>query len=738
MACSRYTWNTLPICLAVAGALLQVGGIDSLIASEPANHCPAPRKLTCEFLRRPDRTPIYDPAPEFGWQCGSGEDAFLQTAYRIEVRKADDEQDASVLWDTGRVASRQSIDVEYDGQLLQPATSYEWRVKVWNAAGQPSDWSAPQRFTMARFLNVATTSRHQLLEIPQAAESLQSLPDGTTFADFGKAAFGYLRLRLEPCDSPRSLTVRFGEKLSNGRIDKKPGGSIRYYSVDADVPSGASEIVVRPPRDRRNTTGDAVRLPASTGVLAPFRYVEIVGADLQLRTDDMTRIAVQYPFDENASSFTCSDETLNQIWDLCKYSIAATTFCGIYVDGDRERIPYEADAYINQLAHYGVDQEYALARYSHEYLLRRPTWPTEWKQHSVLMAWADYQYTGNLESLARNYEVLCRDKILIDAELPNGLVDTSTGEYRDIVDWPEEERDGHEMLPVNTVVNAFHYATLDKMALIAEALGRDSDARMFRRKADRLHKVFNDSLWDDATGAYVDGLGSEHSSIHSNLFPLAFGLVPTERVEAVLEFVKSRDMACSVYAAQFLLEGLYRHDADDYALGLLTSRSKRSWYNMLRSGSTITLEAWDIAYKPNLDWNHAWGAAPANLIPMYLVGVRPLEPGFAKVLVQPRPADLTQFAAQVPSIRGPIDVSYERSGNEIQMAISIPGNATATVAVPLAATDRIESVTVDGVDTPIVLRGRHAWIDNVSAGPHAVVATLAPVITQAVSGTPAG
>ena len=34
---------------------------------------------------------------------------------------------------------------------------------------------------------------------------------------------------------------------------------------------------------------------------------------------------------------------------------------------------------------------------------------------------------------------------------------------------------------------------------------------------------------------------------------------------------------------------------------------------MIEVGSTMTLEAWDAKYKPNLTWNHAWGAAPANI-----------------------------------------------------------------------------------------------------------------------------
>ncbi len=88
----------------------------------------------------------------------------------------------------------------------------------------------------------------------------------------------------------------------------------------------------------------------------------------------------------------------------------ATSFAGVYVDGDRERIPYEADAYINQLSHYLVDSEYSLARYSHEYLLEHPTWPTEWKQHSIMMAWQDWMYTGDTESMRHHFATFKKKK----------------------------------------------------------------------------------------------------------------------------------------------------------------------------------------------------------------------------------------------------------------------------------------------------------------------------------------
>ncbi len=61
---------------------------------------------------------------------------------------------------------------------------------------------------------------------------------------------------------------------------------------------------------------------------------------------------------------------------------------------------------------------------------------------------------------------------------------------------------------------------------------------------------------------------------------------------------------------------------------------------MIRIGSTITLEAWDNKYKNNLDWNHAWGAVPANVIPRGLWGIKPKTPGFGIATIKPQMSKL--------------------------------------------------------------------------------------------------
>lgn len=273
------------------------------------------------------------------------------------------------------------------------------------------------------------------------------------------------------------------------------------------------------------------------------------------------------------------------------------------------------------------------------------------------------------------------------------------------------------MLPINTVINAFHAHALRLMAQIAQALGKEDDEILLTRQAELVGHTINQLLFDRSRGVYVDGEGSRHASLHSNMFMLAFDLVPPGRKSTVLSWVKSRGMACSVYGAQYLLEALYLNQEDRYAFELMTAQHDRSWWNMIRAGSTITLEAWDLKYKKNLDWNHAWGAAPANIIPRFLLGVRPGQPGFQKILIQPQPGPLPQIAGKVPTSRGPVNLSLHcPPGSPWKLQVSIPAGSTARVGLKQQAGKT--TVHLNGVSVEAEPADGFVFLDDLPAGEH--------------------
>jgi hypothetical protein len=543
--------------------------------------------------------------------------------------------------------------------------------------------------------------------VGEAPIRISAVAPGVLLVDFGRVAFGNLRL-TPPAGTSASVTVHFGEALAAGRVSRTPPGSVRYAKVQVQL--AGAELVVAPPPDARNTrrvgpddkpdkngylTPPAVLTPTDWGVVLPFRWVEIEGWPGELAPRQIRRqSAFAASWDDDAAAFRSSDVLLDRIWELCRYSIKATTFAGVYVDGDRERIPYEADAYLNQLSHYATDRDRQMARDTFDWLVQHPTWPTEWRAHMVFMAHADWMDSGDRAWVSARYDAL-KSKLLLGRTRADGLVtsDAAAIQQGDLVDWPTGERDGFVFTPVNTVVNAFHLRTLALMAELADAIGRRADAESYRAREVATRAAFQATLFDPARGVYRDGEGTEHASLHANLFPLAFGLVPQDQRERVTGWLRSRGMACSVYAAQYLLEALFENGSSDAALARMTAPTDRSWGHMLESGTTITWEAWDQKFKPNQDWNHAWGAAPANLLPRFVLGVQPLTPGWRRALVRPRPGSLTRAEGKVPTPRGPVFVGWTR-GTGFRMELRLPAAVTARVELP--ASERSQGVLVGG------------------------------------------
>lgn len=505
---------------------------------------------------------------------------------------------------------------------------------------------------------------------------------GVYIVDFGRVAFGNIRLD-SPESSNATITVHFGEDFVNGRVNRKPPGTVRYNRATVQF-TDKDSMVVAPPSDKRNTRVDrnAVLTPEEWGVILPFRWVEIEGWEGELLPEQITRRAVySSSWDDDAAAFECSDEMLNRIWELCKWSIKATTFAGVYVDGDRERIPYEADAYLNQLSHYYTDNDVQMARDTYDYLMQHPTWPTEWASHMIFMAHADWMQTGDIEWLRPRYTAL-ESKLLLD-RVKNDLVHSNNKQIKkgDLVDWPVGERDGFVFTEVNTVVNAFYIRSLFMMADLADALELANDANKWREMASDAQSEFQTTLFDRTAGRYNDGIGTNHQSAHANLFPLALDLVPQDERSAIANWLVKRGMSCSVYAAQYLLEALFENGAEKAAVALMTASNDRSWRHMVESGATITWEAWDMKYKSNQDWNHAWGAAPANLLPRYILGAEALTPGWQTARIRPHPSGLNFAKGKVPTPHGPILIEWEQ-GDVFTLTLEIPKQMQLQLELP--------------------------------------------------------
>jgi alpha-L-rhamnosidase len=93
---------------------------------------------------RPDPIGLDVKTPRFSWQLSSELRNLKQTAYEIKVTSG-----KSVVWQSNRVSSDQSVHVPYAGTALLSGNQYHWQVRIWDNMGKTSEWSAPAFFQMA-------------------------------------------------------------------------------------------------------------------------------------------------------------------------------------------------------------------------------------------------------------------------------------------------------------------------------------------------------------------------------------------------------------------------------------------------------------------------------------------------------------------------------------------------------------------------------------------------------------
>ena len=105
-------------------------------------------QLRCEYREHP--LGIDHPSPRLSWTLASEVRGQKQTAYRVLVSRSLDalQADRGDLWDSGRVASPQSINIPYAGETLDSGQRCHWKVMVWDVDGAPSAWSAPSHWEM--------------------------------------------------------------------------------------------------------------------------------------------------------------------------------------------------------------------------------------------------------------------------------------------------------------------------------------------------------------------------------------------------------------------------------------------------------------------------------------------------------------------------------------------------------------------------------------------------------------
>ncbi len=104
--------------------------------------------LRCDYRVHP--LDIDNPRPCLGWILHSVRRAERQTAYQILVATQAGKlvPGQADLWNSGKVASSNSVAAPYQGKALSSRAVCFWKVRAWDAGGKAGPWSRPAAWEM--------------------------------------------------------------------------------------------------------------------------------------------------------------------------------------------------------------------------------------------------------------------------------------------------------------------------------------------------------------------------------------------------------------------------------------------------------------------------------------------------------------------------------------------------------------------------------------------------------------
>ncbi|XXG96656.1 Kynureninase (L-kynurenine hydrolase) [Hypoxylon texense] len=365
-----------------------------------------------------------------------------------------------------------------------------------------------------------------------------------------------------------------------------------------------------------------------------------------------------------------------------------------------------------------ICKELSLTSPSNNYALPLFDYPLWW----VACSWDHVMYTGNLSYISTYYPTLLRvlDTYYVAHTDPATSLLARPSGYGDYAFIP---RDGSA-----AYYSALYVLALNRAADLADLVSAESssssspsseDAARWRGRAAGVSAAVLANLWDAGAGAFFDRAGSGAHAQDGNSLAVLSGIAPsgsnyTSSALAYLESATARPYGHAFYDAggEALGAGYsdrvypfvsYFEAAARFESGLADSAVVllRSTYGHMAAGDPgVTM--WEGVGVNGSKYEgaftslaHAWSTGVTPLLTTYVLGVRPLKPGFREWTVRPLPsADLAWARGQVPTPYGPLSVQWERSGDDGLLLLTVvpPPGTNGTMVAPVGQGQQGESL----------------------------------------------
>lgn len=302
------------------------------------------------------------------------------------------------------------------------------------------------------------------------------------------------------------------------------------------------------------------------------------------------------------------------------------------------------------------------------------------------------------------------------------------------------------------------YYTLLCAANIEHAMGNFEDENKYKEIANKTRHFINREFWDESKGVYIDHLKLINTRIpvmsDVNCYAVTFGIATPDKHDRIFEYLRQNmwtpygsatldykitevtiDPTIKYYALldtvkrypdpnKAIVEYMYPHNRmiwpfingyeveSRFVGGDVEGAFElidRCWGNMVYGYTGTFWECVDadtgefpirsFFLDSEMDcYNsaaHGWSGWISYILQTYVLGIRPLTPGFKKTIIEPNPGRLKKVSGTMPTPHGLISVTIEKTISQFILTIDRPLDVDCIINVSDKSLDGLELVVIE-------------------------------------------
>ncbi|WP_310559348.1 family 78 glycoside hydrolase catalytic domain [Flavobacterium sp.] len=523
-------------------------------------------------------------------------------------------------------------------------------------------------------------------------KNISQIDEDVWLVDFGKNFTGWMKMEIK--NKKEGDTIDF---IYSDFCNKKPG-KISKYKWDF----GNNYI---------NQRDAYISSKAESGTFCPkfnfhaFRYVIIQGLKYEPKVQDIKGYMIESNLTE-AGKFSSSDEDLNAIYELNRFTFRCLDIGGYYVDcPHRERLGYGDGQVAVETGIYSFDLANFYKKWSLNWKAAQKddgeipnTAPSPygagggpgWGGTGVVLPWKIYKYYGDIKLLSDSYTSMVHYVDFLETKSKDGiLIHYGDEKWGFIGDWvpPGKGMDSNDKVgkfEKEVFNNCYKIYLYNILAECANVLGKPNDSKKYKRQSEMLQNKIHETYYNKEKGIYANGEQAYLS------FPLLMNVPVKDEIDRVManleNTIKITDnghLNTGMLGTYFMLQYLTNIGRSDLVYLMMKQKTYPGWGYMISQGANTAWEQWN-GYWSNI---HSCFTSGGGWFYTGLAGIRQTEKSvaFKHLLIVPQLTDIiNEQKTEFNSPYGKVVVSWNHDADKnLQMEIEIPVNTNAAIILPV-------------------------------------------------------